>query len=251
MDARPSDGKGSFETTGQYNGQAVHVGNTGAVSAMEIGWNQVTNTAGESSTGSLIEISESGGTAGNHALVHDNFVQGCYPTFPGKDLYQFGGIIISGLTTDTLNDTASFIDIYNNQVVASANTGIAVTAGHDITVSNNRVVSSGFLADGSFYAMKPTYGFAFGLYNENRYNLAPTIFFNNNVIGNTSGLISNDGKGQPIRTDWSLPGQNNEPEGNVNFQPNTNTRPDLADEALELVTWQSKLKLHGVKVGLN
>jgi hypothetical protein len=254
IDARPSDGKGSYSETGQYNGQAIHMGNAYGVPAMEFAWNQVTNQSGQSSTGGLIEFSESGGTAASPTLIHDNYIQGAFPTFPGKDLYGFGGILIDGATTDTPATTSAFINVYDNQVVATANYGIAITSGHDINFTNNRVVSSGFNDVGVFYPMSAGYGQAYGAYNANVLNLPPTVFFNNNMSNNTLGLVRASGTSAPgtgtptpIRSDWSLPGQNNNVEGNIDFQPNVPTSPTVQDEANELVAFQAKLKEYGVK----
>jgi hypothetical protein len=252
IDARPSDGKGSYETTGQYNGQAIHIGNAPGVPAMEFAWNQVINEPRNSTTGAEIEFNESGGTASSHAAVHDNYIQGSFPDYPGRDLYGFGGILLNGETTDTVDLTSSFIDVYDNQIVASANYGIAIFAGHDNSMRNNRVVSSGFTASGLFYPMNTRYGNAHGAYNANQYNLPATVFFNNNISSNVLGYIRKDDvSGGPVRDDWYLPGQNLDPESNVNFSPVSSTNPTLADEAAELASFQERLRVRHIKLGVH
>jgi hypothetical protein len=251
IDARPSDGKGSFETTGQYNGQAIHLGNITNVPAMEIGWNEVMNAPQQSSTGALIEINETSGTAASPLAIHDNYIQGAFPSYPGKDLYGFGGILVNGRPSDTKKLTSSFVSITTNRVVATANYGIAIAAGHNITVNNNRVVSSGFTANGLFYPMSAAYGDAYGAVNSNIYNQPTTVFFSNIIENSVLGLIRNDGDDGPIRADWSLPGQGGNVAGNIDFVPFNSSSPTLADEAQEFVNWQQGAVSNNIVLGVN
>jgi FlaG/FlaF family flagellin (archaellin) len=249
IDARPSDGKGAYETTGQYNGQAIHLGNIFNVPGIDIGWNEVINTPFQSSTGALIEINESSGTSASPMQIHDNYIQGAFPSSPGKDLYDFGGILVNGLPDDTAATASSFLNIVNNRVVATANYGIAIVAGHDVNVTTNRVVSSGFLSTGQFYPMTASYGNAFGGVNTNLFSQASSVFFNNLISTNVLGLIRNDGTKKPVRSDWSLPGQNGDVAGNTDYLPNDNTDPTLADEAQELADWLASAKTQNIVVG--
>jgi hypothetical protein len=249
IDARPSDGKGSYETTGQYNGQAIHTGYIYGVPAMDIGWNEIMNTANLSSTGALIEINESSGTTSSPMQIHDNFISGAFPTYPGRDLYAFGGILINGEPTDTANTASSFINIVTNRVVATANYGIAIAAGHDISATSNRVVSSGYLSPCTFYPMS-TYGAAFGALNYNLYNQPATVFFNNNFSNNVLGLNKNNGSNAPVRSDWSLPGQGGAVNGNTDYVPNDSSDPTIADEQLEFFDWRNSHLAHHITVGV-
>jgi chitinase len=248
IDGRPSDGKSSFAESGQYNGQAVHIGNAYGVPDMEYAWNQVVNQPNESATGAIFEFSESGGTAASPAIVHDNFIQGAYPAAPGTDLYGFGGLLIDGAKTDTATTTSAFINVYQNQIVSTANYGMAITAGHDINFTNNRVISSGYTAAGVFYPMSSYYGAAYGAYNINLLNLPATVFFNNNI--SNSGSAAPNGKGTPVRADWSLPGQGGSVEGNLDFSPNAASSPTATDEDNELVAFQAKFNTYAVGHGL-
>jgi hypothetical protein len=248
VDARPSDGKGAYETTGQYNGQAVHLGYVNGVPGMDIGWNEVMNTANQSSTGVLIEINESGGTSSSPMSIHDNFISGAFPSYPGRDLYAFGGIEINGAVDDSPASASAYINITNNRVVATANFGIRIAAGNNITATANRVVSSGFLTTGGFYPMS-TYGDAFGAVNANIYNQPATVFFNNNFSNNILGLIKNNGSKQPVRSDWSLDGQGGSVNGNTNYLPNDSADPTIADEQQEFIDWQNSNLAHHITVG--
>ena len=72
VDARPSDGNGSYLTSGQYNGQAVHTGNLFGVPNIDIGWNQIVNIAGQSSTGVLIERELNNGGGSSTSLLQSS-----------------------------------------------------------------------------------------------------------------------------------------------------------------------------------
>jgi hypothetical protein len=253
VDGRPSNGANDYAGTGQYNGQAIHIGNVCNTADMQIAWNEVINVPRESATGAIFEFSNTGGTSTSHMLVHDNYIQGAFPAAPGAsgilDLYQFGAIALNGGPNDTVRNATAFVDVFNNQVVATANYGIALAAGHDNTIKNNRVVSSGFLTNGVFYAMS-SYGDATGAYNTNIFNQPASVFFNNNITNNVIGLIKNDGNGNPVRSDWSLAGQGGAVEGNTSFLPNDNSDPTVHDEAVELANWHAKLRAKNIIVGL-
>jgi hypothetical protein len=236
IDGRPTDGNGGYITSGDFKAHAIQLNNVLSVPGVEIAWNSVINMPHVSASGELIELIDASGIATNHILVHDNYIQGAYPADPGSDTYTGGGIIANGTPTDSAATTSAFIDIYNNQVVSTANVGIAIAAGHDISVHDNRIISSGYLADGTFF---PT-NFANGMYNWNFYQQPSTVFFNNDMNNNTVGLINKDADGNPQRSDWYLPGQPSQ-ESNINFQPYSSNSPTLGDEANEYVLWQNKV----------
>lgn len=236
IDARPSNGSGGYVTNGNFNGHAIQLNNVFAVPGITISWNQIINDPFVSATGQMIEMIDASGTSASPILIHDNYLQGAYPADPGVDSYTGGGIITNGTSMDSTATTTAFVNIYNNQVVSTANVGIAIAAGHDINVYNNTVVSSGYLSNGTFFPMT----YANGMYNWNYYQLPPTVFYNNNMFNNTVGLIANNGSGAPTRQDWYFPDQPN-PEGNMDWQPYTNTSPTVLDEQNQYAAWQAKL----------
>jgi hypothetical protein len=236
IDGRPTDGKGGYVTSGDFKAHAVQINNVLNVPGIEIAWNEIINTPHISASGQLIEIIDGSGIPSNHMLIHDNYIQGAYPANPGVDGYTGGGMIVNGTATDTAATTSAYIDIYNNQIVSTANVGIAVAAGHDISVHDNRIVSSGYLSDGTFMPMS----YANGIYNWNYYNQGPKVFFNDDMNTNTVGMIAKDSNGNPRRSDWYLPGQK-DPEANVDLTPNDSAHPTLADEANEYTLWQNKV----------
>jgi hypothetical protein len=243
MDARPSNGNNGYISSGQYNGQAIHIGTISGLPGVDIGWNEVMNTAGSSSTGNLIELNQSSGTSSSPINIHNNFVSGAFPTLPGTDLYAFGAIAVNGGASDTAANASAFVNINNNEVVATANYGIAILAGNNVTVQNNRVISSGFLPNGTTFYPMSSYGNAAGAVNVNQYNQAATVFFNNNVTNNVLGLIKNNGSNAPVRSDWNLTGQGGSVNGNTDFSPNDTTDPTVYDETMEFSNWMQAARL--------
>jgi hypothetical protein len=245
IDARPSDGNGGYATTGEYNGHAFQLNHVEQVPGIEIGWNQVINTPRQSQCSDLINIYQSSGIASSHILIHDNYLQGAYPVNPGiNSKYTGGGVITDGTANDTAATATSFVDIYNNQMVSSANYGFATAAGHDNTITNNRVVSSGYLADGTFIPMS----FANGLNNYNNYNQPATTFFNNVADKNYVGYIRSTTAGGATRSDWYLAGQPTSL-SNTSWQPYDAMHPTITDEAGELTLWQQKVANAGLTIG--
>ncbi|MES2219068.1 MAG: right-handed parallel beta-helix repeat-containing protein [Pseudomonadota bacterium] len=249
LDARPSNGNNGYISSGQYNGQAIHLGGITNVPGIDIGWNEIMNTAGQSATGAIIELNQTSGTSSSPINIHNNFISGAFPTLPGVDLYGFGAILVNGAANDTSTTASSFININNNRVVATANYGIAIEAGHDVSVNNNRVISSGFLPNGTTFYPMSTYGNAAGAVNINQYNQSSNVFFNNSVSNNVLGLIKNDGKSKPVRSDWNLPGQGGAVSGNTDYAPNDNTDPSVYAEAMEYSDWLQATHLNNMIIG--
>jgi hypothetical protein len=237
VDARPSDGKDGYKTSGNGATHAILLNTLYNVPNIEIAWNQIVNVPYISDCSDIINIYDSSGTSKSHILIHDNYAQGAYSITPGSEAYTGGGIIVEGAANSTAATTSSFVDVYDNQVVSTSNYGISVAAGHDNNVFNNRVISSGHLSNGVFYAMH----FGNGLNNYNNYNQPASVYFNNYVSKNTTGLIRpNPSTGIPERSDWYLPGQSSTG-NNISFSPNNNSSPTLTDEANEWTSWKNKL----------
>jgi hypothetical protein len=103
--------------------------------------------------------------------------------------------------------------------------------------------------------MSSYYGAAYGAYNINLLNLPSTVFFNNSISNSTIGLIRNsgsaapNGKGTPVRADWSLPGQGGSVNGNIDFSPDAASSPTMTDEDNELVAFQAKFNTYAIRLG--
>jgi parallel beta-helix repeat protein len=245
IDGRPSNGSGGYVTTGSYNAHGIQLNNIHGLAHMVVAWNEIDNVPFQSQSAEVIETIDVSGICASHLAIHDNYVQGAYPADPGVDAYSGGGILINGTATDTATTASAFTDILNNQVVSTANVGIAIAAGHDNTVSGNRVVSSGYVATGTTKLI--AFSSAIGMYNWNYYNQAVTVFFNNMITNNVVGLIRKSSTGVPQRADTWLPGQTGGT--NTSFLPYTSTSPTLANETTEYQTWLQKLANQNQLVG--
>jgi hypothetical protein len=104
---------------------------------------------------------------------------------------------MDGSTSDPAKATG-YISIYNNVVVKTENFGIAIAAGHDISIVNNRVVSCDQDASGNWMSRN---GYAYGMWDY--YNVH--LMYNNVVSGNSGGLILPDAQGKPINSDFYTP----------------------------------------------
>jgi hypothetical protein len=236
IDGRPSDGNNGYVLSGDYMAHGIQLNQVAGVPNIEIAWNKINNTFLQSQSSDLISIYDSSGTSDHLLLIHDNYLQGAYPANPGVDKSYFGsGISLDGSTLDTPNTTTSYTSVYNNHIVSVANAGIQIKAGHNNTENNNRIISSGRLANGNLYGVST----AVGLNNTNFYQQAATVFFSNTISNNTVGLVTVNASGAAVRADLNLPGQNNAVMGNTIFLPNDNAHPTLIDEANELSLWQA------------
>jgi parallel beta-helix repeat protein len=119
------------------------------VPGIDIGWNEVINYPGRSLVKDNIDISRSSGTSNQPLEIHDSYLQGAYPYKTRQDAYTGGGIKTEGSLNDSPQEAPAFNNIHDNQVVGTGAYGIKFAAGHDNIASNNRVISSGLLPDGS------------------------------------------------------------------------------------------------------
>ena len=116
---------------------------------IDVGWNEVINYPGRSLVADNIDVKRSSGTPNQPLEIHDTYIQGAYPYTAAQADYQGGGIKTEGSPDDSAQEAPAFNNIHDNQVVGTVNYGIAFTAGHDNIAANNRVISSGRLADGT------------------------------------------------------------------------------------------------------
>ncbi|AEV84798.1 RNA polymerase sigma factor rpoD [Actinoplanes sp. SE50] len=168
---------------------------------IDIGWNEIINTAGQSQSEDNINLSNSSGTAQQPIRIHDNYVQGAYPRNPATDASSGSGINIADSGTGVNPAYApAFVHGENNQIVSTTNVGILIAAGHDNTLTGNRVISSGLLPDGR----RMTHFFT-GLYVWDccYHHTTQGIWKNNTATGNTVGYttITNN---RPTRHDYKL-----------------------------------------------
>jgi len=147
-----SDGNGGYlPGNGSTRGLShfLEFDNVQSVPGIDVGWNEVINYPGHSLVADIIDIYRSGGTPNRPLEIHDTYIQGAYPYQAAEGAYDGGGIKTDGSSDDTAQSASAFNSIHDNQVVGTVNYGIAFGAGHDNIAMNNRVISSGLLADGT------------------------------------------------------------------------------------------------------
>ena len=164
----------------------------------DISWNQVIDTPGSSSVEDVINIFLSHGQSEENPIrIHDNYIQGVLSAAETDDDYTGDGITTDGASND-LRTATGFVDIYNNQVVHTANAGIGIAAGHDIIVTGNNIVSCGKDTNGQWIATTSAQAtFMWNAYNSN-------VFFNNSISGTSGGLVRPNSSNNPEIEDlWS------------------------------------------------
>lgn len=177
--------------------------------------------------------------------IHDNYIQGAYPTNPATNTnYPGGGILLGDGKVSNPMDSG-YARVYNNQIVGTSNHGLAIAGGVENHAYNNRVISSGRLPDGQRIPAANV-----GLYVWDPLKagtLAPPTFANNSMENNQVGWtrVASDGRTSNNPTWFPNCGLNSTAcNGNQNLGTIT-----LDMERQEYSSWQSKLASNGVKVG--
>jgi hypothetical protein len=180
FDDRISDGNGGTQLNKRNLGHFIMLNQIQLQNGGEIAWNQVINTPGVASTEDIINIFQSPAAKDAPLRIHDNYLEGTFAT--GYTLYYTGlGIQFDGGTNDSAWANA-FVTVDNNVVVHVSNGGIAIGAGHDITMTNNRIVSCGQDGAGHWSSVS---GGAIGMLNY----YETQQFYNNAISGSTGGSV--------------------------------------------------------------
>lgn len=228
IDGRMSDGNGGFLGSGKSYVQFFQINGAQKLPGVEIAWNQVINTPGQSLVEDNISIHNSSGTSWSPISIHDNFIQGAYPVDPARDRgFSGGGIMVS-------DNGSAWVRADNNQVISTTNYGIAISSGHDNSFSGNRIISSGRLPNGQYIAAQNV-----GAYIWDQDGIGDA-FYNNVGRDNLVGWWQKD-----QRNDWWMPDASKWV-GNDNWSGAVNT----ATEAGEYNYWANKLNRAGVRIGV-
>jgi hypothetical protein len=225
-------------------GHAIQLSNMPNVPGIVIAWNEIINYPYQSLVNENINMYDAGGTSSSPALFHDNYIQGAYPYNPVTDAYNGGGWATDGSGSDTVSNSSSFNEVYNNQIVGTVNIGIELSAGHDNSAYDNRVISSGLLPNGT---QIPSQNVGLSIYDVYG-NIQNGSMYNNNIYSNTVGWMC-----WAARCAWD--GYRNDDYFEVNtgdYGLNTSIPSNpitLQMEATEYSTWQSKTSSNGVVVG--
>ncbi|SMB98841.1 Ricin B lectin [Hymenobacter roseosalivarius DSM 11622] len=232
IDGRFRNGSG-FERV-----QFVQFNSVRGVRGVEVAWNQVVNEPYKSRVEENINFYLSNGTSDSPMLIHNNYIQGAYPSSPGTETdYGGGGINMGDGHSSDINEAPGFTKAFDNHVVSTGTQGICVGAGHDMEFYNNRIINSGYLEDGTYircnnvgvYIMKSEEG----------------IFYNNKAYNNVIGYVNRNNGRQ--RNDQYLPNANEPHNYSLNTElPFLITRDT---EKAEYVIWETKLRNNGVVVG--
>ncbi|MFC4453751.1 NPCBM/NEW2 domain-containing protein [Deinococcus sonorensis] len=244
IDGRQSNGAGGYN--GQRTiAQAVLFNTIQKVANVDISWNEIINTPGNSYPEENINLYMSSGTASSPMRVHDNYIQGAYNADPATNATYPGGGILLGDGQASDPSLMGHARVYNNQIVSTSNHGLGIAGGVDNQIYNNRVISSGRLPDG-----RPIAAQNVGLYVWDPYDLgkkSPPMFANNVMRDNFVMWTKVKSDGTTTTNPWWVPdcGLNNTIcSGNVNGGTAT-----LDTEKQEYQRWLSKLTTANVNVG--
>ncbi len=246
LEDRASDGHGGLLNQRPRLGHFVILDHVVAAQGAEIAWNQDVQAIGTTSTEDAINIYESSGAQAHPIHVHDNYLEGESTAVPGKN-YTGTALIADGGNNPGAALTA-WVLFENNQIVATAGTGVGIAYGHDINARDNRIVSCGVDAAGHRYAWGAN---AVVIWN---YYKSPQ--FANNVITGTTGGMAAPAPGGQMRAAnaWRSPDNNPDPSNAI--RDSHFTDPCLADGELNLhaedaerAAWAAKLAAAHQTVG--
>lgn len=189
IDGRFSDGAGGYD--GQRYVQFVQFDKGNAVD-VEIAYNEVINEPYESRVEDVISLYNTYATSDTPVRIHNNFIRGAYPADPATDSFSGGGIMLGDGTGRN-----EYLYAYDNQVVATSNYGIAISAGSHSRIENNRIVSCGYAngPDGEFFVASQNVG----VYIWNMHG--STSYSDNAGSGNVIGWMTEPAQ----RNDWWVP----------------------------------------------
>lgn len=237
IEGRLSSGNGGYSS--QFTRvQFLQLNNVRATRNILVAWNEVINEPRQSRVEDNINLYLSSGTPDSPIVIRNNYIRGGYPADPARDSYSGGGIIVDGNGT-SMATAAGHIDIVDNQVVATTNYGVAISAGHHVKVQRNRVVSSGRTPDGQRIAAANIGVYVWDM----NFNARKGTFHHHTVTHNYSAWTNHSGN----RNDFWMPDCG----GTVICSNNSKAAGTVtkAVEDAEFATWSAKLRQQGIKVG--
>jgi hypothetical protein len=252
IDGRRSDGvDGWLEGPKDFDRvQFAHLSKVRAVQDADISWNEVVNEPGASRVEDVINLFLSSGTPARPIQVHDNFVSGAFPLHPESDPYSGGGILLGDGVPDGGLQSA-YVTAFGNQVVGTENYGIAIAAGHDITMHGNRAISDGRLPDGRQMSVSNAGLYIWDFYVAKHLGGAPGAFRGNYAYDNVSGWMNLKSGSKAKRTDVWFPDCATAASGASRCVGNLSlsTAVTAVTEADEARAWQEKLVRARIHVG--
>ena len=250
-DGRTSNGAGYDNTFDISTGLGVtfQMGESRGIANVEIAWNEIINTPGQSAIEDNFSFWMSEGASPTSRIyIHDNFVQGSWRPNP-LDTDSTGTGFNSGDADGSgSHSNAGLGNILNENNVATgiSNLCFGLSYGHDITVQHNRCVVSG-LADwdagpGTDIRQigQPSYG---GGYND--WNSSNTAGFTNNSVRDNVSAYWN--RGTNVRNDYWLPDCSGVCTGNTSLK--AGQAITYQDEINEHDMYLSRVAAAGVHIG--
>ncbi|QNP51419.1 RICIN domain-containing protein [Hymenobacter qilianensis] len=231
---------GRYRNGGKEYVQFVQFNGVTQIRGAEIAWNQVINEPYKSRVEENINFYMSNGTSDSPILIYDNYIQGAYPNDPANETnYGGGGINMGDGNTGDWARSPGYMKAYNNQIVSTGTQGLCISAGHDMEFFNNRIINSGYLADGTYIAANNV-----GIYIM-KSGSSSDIFQNNRAYNNVVGYVNR--KNWNSRNDQYLPDAADAHNYSLNTElPFLITRDT---EKAEFTMWETKLRNNGVVVG--
>lgn len=246
LEDRASDGNGGFLASRPAVGHFVLLNSITAANGAEIAWNKIVQSIGNSSIEDVINLYNSQGSAAHPISVHDNYMEGA--SSPVYNSHYTGTALITDGSTASGKQPTAYVIFEDNQIVATAGTGIGIAAGHDIQATGNRVVSCGITPSGTWYAWGASAIVIWNYY-------ASTEFYNNTITTTSGGMVGpgsgNTGKAYDI---WvattSVDGPNLSTGGNNFTDPClTSSGISLQAEEDERTYWTQKVASAGELIG--
>jgi hypothetical protein len=225
IDGRHSTGAGYSTTDSDF---AQFAQTNQVVGHVEIGWNRVTNTYGQSAVEDNVSIYKTVGSSGDRVDVHHNLIDGAYPLTLGAG-YSGSGVLV--------DDDSAWAWLHDNVIVATTNAGIGIAADHDNLAEGNRIVGSGRDPDGDLFAAANVGLYVWNLYED------PT-WANNSAPNNAIAFHNSTG----ARNDVWFP-DCADCTGNTSAVGGAGDTVTAAHEDAEVAAWESARSAAGQIVG--
>jgi hypothetical protein len=174
------------------------------------------NEPDKSRTEDTINLYNAGGTDINHKLTGKGFyLHGAYP-FPATGTLFTGAALSADGSGRSDEIPARFIALQDAFLVSHCNAAANIATGNDISYSNIKAVTSGYLPDGRY--LRATYK---GFYIGDFYNLGPGA--NNKIDKITTRFMRTKDISTPRRADFVA---------DINYDPNPHPGIDVAGAKL-------------------
>lgn len=189
MDGRQSDGNGGF-STGKDWAQFVQLNSVKNNPNVEIAWNKVYNEPRKSFIEDTVNLYNTTGTSSSKIKVHDNLFIGAYAPNPEAS-YSGGGIMMG----DGCGNSNTYSAAYQNTIIETSNYGIAMANGNYNDITNNVVLATGRLSDGTFLDAENDAGlYARNYCSDPNHNPATNTSRGNKVGWGTPSLSNMNGR---------------------------------------------------------